>query len=207
MTPRLVGLEVGDTPAAWAALGFTVDGDRVGVGGITIRLVGDDGVRGIRGWQLAGSGSSDVEGLAAVEVPALRQVGAHSNGITAVDHVVVGTWDLERTTAALAGLGLTPRRTVDGARDARLTYRFFLLNTCVLEVIGPTVHDPTRTSRPASFVGLAFVAPDLGVGRRLGVTRAPRPAVQPGRDIATFDTTNDVSVPLAVLTPRPSKHE
>ncbi|WP_348246498.1 hypothetical protein, partial [Salmonella enterica] len=69
----------------------------------------------------------------------------HRNGITAVDHVVVGTPDVERTLQALAGIDLHPRRRVDGIRGGDRAYAFLLLGTCVLEVIGPRTHDPTRT--------------------------------------------------------------
>ena len=40
MPRRLVGLTVGDDPAAWRALGFDVADDRVTVGGVTLHLVG-----------------------------------------------------------------------------------------------------------------------------------------------------------------------
>lgn len=200
---RLVGLTVGDEPAAWHALGFVVDGDRLTVGGVTIQLVGADGPRGLLAWSLSPP-SGEVDGLAHRAEPAAVEQRAHPNGVTAVDHVVVGTPHVDRTVDALAVVGLQPRRRVDGLRGGDRAYAFFLLDTCVLEVIGPATHDPSRTSGPAAFVGLAFVAEDLGVVAGLpGVAGEPRDAVQPGRRIVTVRTReHDVSVPLALLTPR-----
>lgn len=200
---RLVGLTVGDDPAAWSALGFVVDGDRFTVGGVTIHLVGAGERRGILAWSLQPA-VADADGLAHREAPVPVDSSAHPNAVVGVDHVVAATPHIGRTTDALAGTGITPRRTVDGLRGGASTYRFFVLGTCVLELIGPTHHDPSRTPRPAAFAGLAFVAPDLDAVTRLpGVAGDPRDAIQPGRRIVTLRTTeHDVSVPVAVLTPR-----
>ena len=112
---------------------------------------------------------------------------------------------MARTLAALATVDLHPRRVVEGLRGGDSAYAFVLLGTCVLEVIGPREHDPGRTPRPAAFVGLAFVAHDLEAVAALdGVAGEPRDAVQPGRRIVTLRTQDHgVSVPVAVLTPRP----
>jgi hypothetical protein len=209
--PRLTGVVVGDEPAAWQALGFPVVGDRFTVGGVTVRLAGADGARGILGWELDPPAGAAVDGLAPAEVhgvpaPAADPTAVPSGrgyAVAALDHLVVATPDLERTTAALGGLDLRPRRTVDAARgDVGVRYRFFLLGTCVLELVGPA--EPTDGDQPARFGGVAFTAPDLGAFP--AVTGPPRDAVQPNRSIVTLDTrTHDVSVPVAVLTPRPSR--
>jgi hypothetical protein len=201
--PTLTGLVIGDEPASWAALGLPVAVGRCTVGGVTIHLVGAEGPRGILGWELDPSLDAEVDGLPnASDVTADADIAAatgHGYAVAAVDHLVVATPDLERTTGALSAVLGDPRRTVDAARgDHGVRYRFWLLGTCVLEVIGPV--DPSGDD-PARFVGLAFTAPDLRVFG--DVTADPRPAVQAGRTIATFHTReHDVSVPLAVLTPR-----
>jgi hypothetical protein len=113
----------------------------------------------------------------------------------------VASPDVDRTTAALEEVGLTVRRTVDAARgDTGVRYRFLLLGTCLLELIGPVEPDGEG---PARFVGLAFTAPDLDVFD--SASGPPRDAVQPGRRIVTLRTRDhDVSVPVAVMTPRRS---
>jgi hypothetical protein len=61
--------------------------------------------------------------------------------------------------------------------------------------------------RPAFFWGLAFVAPDLdatvaGMGDFVSEVR---PAVQPGRRIATLRRSAGLAVPIALITPQPGK--
>ena len=108
---RLVGLDLADDPIAWAAAGFRVRDDRVELGGISLRLTGPvpdaQGRRGIRAWHLSPPPGSALDGLAVVDPDAVAEpvapaVEGHPNGATAVDHVVVGTPDLDRTTAAFA---------------------------------------------------------------------------------------------------------
>lgn len=201
---RLVGLTIGDRPDAWQALGFTVDGDRFTVGGVTVHLVGDDGARGILAWSLDPPLDDDLDGLAHRTAPAMTDERAHANGVTAVDHLVVGTPHVARTLGALGAVGMEPRRVAEGLRGDDRGYAFLLLGTCVLEVIGPAEHDPDRTPAPAAFVGLAFVAPDLAHTAAFdGVAGAPRDAIQPGRRIVTLRTReHGASVPVAVLSPR-----
>lgn len=196
----LRGLTVGDDPSVWERLGFTVEHGEVRLGGVRVHLTGTGG--GLRGWTLAPAPSGDLDGLPQVEgvgSPAGGPV-AHPNGVTGVDHVVVATDDHDRTVAALAASGLHPRRTVDAVRgDHGTRYGFWLLGTCVLEVIGPVPARPAPG--PARFSGLALVADDLDrLGPHAGAAKA---AVQPGRRIVTLRTAEvGGTVPLAVLTPR-----
>ncbi len=206
-TLRLTGLVVGDEPTAWAEMGLPVVGDHLTVGGVTIRLAGADGPRGVLGWELDPRVEHAVDGLAPASASdRWRDVEAPPTGrgytVVALDHVVVATSDVERTTSAIAALGIEPRRTVDAARgDEGVRYRFWNLGTSLLEVVGPV--EPTGDD-PAAFVGLAFTTPDLRVFA--DVAGDPRPAVQPGREIATVRTVDlDVSVPVAFLTPRPPR--
>lgn len=193
---RLRGIAVGDATDAWQRAGFTVADAVVATGGVTIGLRGDADGRGVLGWALD-PGVADVDGIAGVEVTP-RPDTPHPNGVAAVDHVVVATPDLERTTQALGEHGLAPRRTIEAARgDVGTVYRFFLLPPTLLEVIAPS----DAAAGPARLVGIAFVAADLtALGD--GWSR-PRPAVQPGRRIATLDGRRfGVSVPVAALSPR-----
>jgi hypothetical protein len=223
----LVEVTVGDDPQGWSATGFAVgDGGGCRVGGVNIRLVGAGDRRGVLGWTLAGDAvgigdAGDVDGLptavastaahpTATEptaAPRTATVGppsrgsAHPNGTIALDHLVVVTPDLDRTTAALAALGLDPRRTREAGRG-RLQ-RFFRLGEVILEVVGPAT---PAGDGPASFWGLAFTVADIDataahLGDRAG---PPRPAVQPGRRITTLrkdGATGGVSVPLAFMSP------
>lgn len=211
----LTGLTVGDDPAGWSEAGFAVDaGGTCRVGGVRIGLVGAGGDRGLLGWKLGGcevqggsvdgvptatDGSGDrtpAGGGATGEQPA----SAHPNGTTAIDHVVVVTPDLDRTTAALAELGLEPRRTREAGRG-RLQ-RFFRLGDVILELVGPAA---SAGGGPATLWGLAFTVADIDataahLGDRVG---DPRPAVQPGRRIATLRAGPAVSVPVVFMSTDP----
>lgn len=209
----LVEVTVGDDPDAWSAIGFAVDGDGVSrVGGVRIRPVGAGGRRGLLGWTLAGEVDDvgdrdvrDVDGLRTTVATATATGGdaattAHPNGATGLDHLVVVAPDLDRTTTALAALGLDPRRTRE-AGGGRLQ-RFFRLGEVLLEVVGPA--EPSGDG-PATFWGLAFTVADIEataahLGDRAG---PPRPAVQPGRRITTLrgGAEGRVSVPVAFMSP------
>lgn len=203
-TPTLRGITVGDDPAAWAAAGFTVTGDRFVAGGVTVRLAGATGRRGILGWTLDHPAPRDADGLVHLGIGQPGRPAVHPNGVTAVDHVVVRTDDLQRTGLALAGLGITPRREVRGLRgDHETIFRFHVLETCVLEMVAPA--DPPASPRPARFWGLAFTTADLDAAAALlgEGCGEPHDAVQPGRRIASLrHEALGLSVPTALLSPR-----
>lgn len=196
---RLRGVVVGGRSEPWARLGFEIDGDRFAVGAVTFAFTGRE-PGGIRAWDVGLDG--DVEGLAHESVDPVAEV-AHANGVVAVDHLVATTPDLDRTTAALGRLGIQPHRTVEAipGREGR-RFRFFLLGTAVLELIGPTA---PRGERPARFAGVAFATERLGaladsLGDLLGEVHD---AVQPGRRIASVrEEAAGLGVPVAFMTPR-----
>lgn len=83
---------------------------------------------------------------------------------------------------------------------------FFRLGGTILEVVQEPAEATGRAGgdRSAFFWGLAFVAPDLDATvAALGdkVSEA-RPAVQPGRRIATLRRSAGLSIPVALMTPR-----
>ena len=151
---------------------------------------------GITGWS-----AGPVDGLAgidAVDASASTSAEPHANGVNGLDHFVVTTPDLDRTVEALLRLGLSLRR----IREAgTMRQAFFKVESVVAEVVGP---ETPSGDGPATFWGLAFVAPDLDatasfLGDRLG---APKDAVQPGRRIATLAPAGGSSVPIAFMSPR-----
>ncbi|MDQ1375067.1 MAG: hypothetical protein QOJ09_2405, partial [Actinomycetota bacterium] len=145
-------------------------------------------------------GSAEVDGLptASSEEPA-RPTPAHPNGVTDLDHLVLMTPDIGRTTAAIEATGLPLRRTRETDQyGPPFRQTFFKLGDVVLEVIGPV--EP-RNDKPAHFYGLAFTVADLDatasyLGDRL---HPPKDAVQPGRRIATLDRDAGSSVPIAFM--------
>jgi hypothetical protein len=173
----LVEVAVGDEAAAWRSVGFAVaEGGTCLVGQVRIRFTGDTGdagdtggdgdrVGGIAGWTLAGLPieGGDVDGLTtSAGRPTGDVVGAdtaagaatrlHPNGVARIDHLVIVTPDLDRTTAAFEAIGLEARRTREAGRG-RLQ-RFFRLGEVILEVVGPVERSgdgPTSTPRPPTW--------------------------------------------------------
>lgn len=211
--PRLVELVVGDESDAWTAAGFAVDDDGVArVGPVRIRLVGAGQGRGVRVWGLTGVEAGSIDGLATVgpspaaDAPPPDAVDAvdHPNTAVDLDHVVVTSPDLTRTIGALAHVGLEPRRTRDvGTPDRPMRQVFFRLGdpTPILELVGPAEAGGTG---PATWWGLTFTVADLDaaadrLGDRIGRVK---PAVQPGRRIATLrHEALGLSVPVALMSP------
>lgn len=215
--PVIAEVRVVDDPEAWRSAGFTVGDDgAVVVGRTVIRLAAADEARfirrGITGWTLAGTAAAaggTVDGLPTTIVafpedgsPGAGPV-AHANGVIRLDHVVVLTPDLDRTTRALEAVGLAARRTREagpGPDGVPRLQRFFRLGEAILELVGPAT--PTGEGR-ARFWGLAYVVDDLDVtaAALAGRLSRPRDAVQPGRRIAALRPGAGLAVPTAFLTP------
>ena len=201
-------LTVADEAGRWEAIGFEVDADVCVVGDVRIRLAGSKVGTGLIGWSLREIASSEMDGLSTArsdrEPPGATP--AHRNGITALDHVVAITPALDRTVAALRRAGLDLRRIREEPTPAGAPRQaFFRLGATFLEVVQEPAEATDRAGgdRPAFFWGLAFVAPDLdatvaGLGDRVG---GIRPAVQPGRRIATLRRSAGLAVPVAIMTP------
>ncbi len=208
MPPSLDELTVADPPEAWSALGFELDGDACVVGDVRIRLTGTGTDKGLSGWSLREVESTELDGLPTTrsDRPAPSESPPHPNGVAALDHVVAITPALERTVTALQGAGLDLRRIREEPTPAGAPRQaFFRLGANILEVVQepPEALERAGRDRPAFFWGLAFVAPDLdatvaGLGDRVSEIR---PAVQPGRRIATLRRAAGLTVPVALMTP------
>jgi hypothetical protein len=194
--PEISQLVVGDEPAKWARLGFTVDGDRTVVGSTTVVLDGAGG--GLRSWALRDAATTDLDGLAttASDAPA-PPAGKHPNGASRIDHVVVSSPDLERTFSALVSAGIELRRRREHSDS--LHQGFFRLGEVILEVVGPP---QPAGDEPARFWGLVAVVPDVDAlaATDPGLFGEPRAAVQEGRRIVTVRRAAGLSVALAFLT-------
>lgn len=209
MSPTIDELTVADTPKAWAAVGFEVEGDTCVVGEVRIRLTGSDAGRGLAGWSLRKVETTDLDGLGTErsDRPPLGDGPSHPNGITSLDHVVVITPALERTVSAMEKAGLDLRRIREEPTPAGAPRQaFFRLGATILEVVQEPPEAIERgggPDRPAFFWGLAFTAPDLdatvaGLGDNVSEIRD---AVQPGRRIATLRRSAGLALPVALITP------
>lgn len=205
-TVTVAEFHVADPPESWNRAGFTVDADAVcRVGGVGIRLVGRERGTGIVGWSLRGVPTDvhDLDGVAtaSTDEPAVTP-GTHPNGVTSVDHVVLLSPDLARTVAALAGVGVRPRRERDGELGGQpIRQIFFRLGEVIVEVVGAphTVGDG-----PSTLWGMTYVVDDVeATAESFGERTSPvKDAVQPGRRITTLRHREfGMSVRTALISP------
>ena len=186
-------LRLADDPSAWEALGFLVDGDACRIGAVTLRLAG--GGEGIVGWSLRGASAAELDGLPtelSESAPPEGEPVDHPNGALQIDHVVVSSGNLDRTTASLEAAGIRLRR-VREDRPRRMA--FFRLGEVILELV------EGEKGSPAAFWGLVVVVRDLDsmaadLGDRLGPAHD---AVQPGRRIASLQHGAGIGPALAFM--------
>jgi hypothetical protein len=202
-------LTVADELKAWTAIGFAVNGRTCVIGDVRVQLAGvNPEGSGLTGWSLREIETTELDGLptAISEREPPKERSTHPNGVTAVDHVVAITPALERTVAALETAGLDLRRIRDEPTPAGAPRQaFFRLGATILEVVQEPAEAIERggIDRPAFFWGVALIAPELDrtvalLGDRVSEVR---PAVQPGRRIATLRRSAGLSLPVALMTP------
>lgn len=174
----LTTVTVGDDPAVWEQLGFTVEDGSAWVGGVEFRLTGAAG--GISGWELGSLVGDSVE---------------HPNGATGRDHLVVFTPDLDASIDEYASMGLELRRVREAGGGRKQA--FFRIGSPILEVVGPM-----RIDAPYAW-GLTFSVADLDrTAGLLGPRLHPaKDAVQPGRRIATVDRAAGSTTAIAFMSP------
>ena len=218
----LAGIGVPGEPGPWEAVGFTVRDGSVAVANGAL-LVGADGLAlspeiehggsgttGGREPDLFGNGrgAAEVDGVAlwVAERPAPA---AHANGAFELDHLVLLTDSLERTSEAVQSiLGLDCRRIRETPQVRQAFHRFGNVldddgvrrRGCIIEVV-----ERPGQARTA-LMGVVFNVGDLDAVAAQhgdGVLSRPRDAVQPGRRIAAFRRDAGLPVPVALMTPDP----
>lgn len=210
--PTIDELLIADDGAHWSALGFDVHDGVCQIGAVRLRFLADEQQRGIVGWSLRDLADTALDGLTSAhsDQPTRAPARAHAIGVVSIDHVVAMSPALDRTVAALQAAGLDLRRIRDEPSPAGAPRQaFFRLGAEILEVIQEPQEAIARgggPDHPARFWGLALNVADLDqTVERLGERCSPaRPAVQPGRRIATLRRSAGLAVPVALMTQRPS---
>lgn len=201
--PTIDELVIADEPARWAALGFTVDGDCCQLGAVRLRFSGLQPGCGIVSWSLREITGTQLDGLPTTgsRSPLREPAPAQPNGVTAIDHVVAISPELDRTVSSLQAAGL-PLRRIRELPSASGTPRqaFFRLGAEILEVV-PDPDGASDRDRPARLWGLALASEDLEhTVAALGHDASPiRDAVQPGRRIASVRRSAGLAVPVALI--------
>jgi hypothetical protein len=197
--PELAALLIGDPPDAWADLGFVVEDGAVHVSGVRHVLGGE--AKGIRDWSLRGADGT-LDGMTStLPVSDAAPTPDHPNGVVALDHVVLATPNLGRTIESLESAGIDLRRVRDVGADRQQA--FFKLGDVILELVGPK--RPSGDGAPR-FFGLAWTVRDPeATSAFFGDRLKPfKPAVQPGRTIATLADKDGSTVPHAFMSGEPS---
>jgi hypothetical protein len=184
-------------------------------------------VSGIVGWALSGlrpsisvapvtpSGTQDteidgerpadapqrsVDGLTTeVVAPAGPVYADHRVGASGLDHVVVLTSDLERTSEAITAATGCELKRIREVGAMRQGFHRIGRGGLIVEL----VERPDLPDGPASFWGLVVIVDDIDAACELiGPDRisAPKDAVQPGRRIATVRADVGLGLPLALMT-------
>jgi hypothetical protein len=191
--PRLAALQIADPPDRWSALGFAVVNRHIVLGRVRLQL-GASG-RGIVAWALEPP-VAEIDGLPTFEAAPSPHSAAHPNGAIGLDHVVVATPDFDRAARALQDAGL-PFRRVRDAGSFRQGFR--RLGPAILEVVEAQQAPPG----PARFWGLVVIVSDLeALSTRLTDDLGEiKPAVQPGRHIATLRDSAGLTTKVAFMDP------
>jgi hypothetical protein len=206
--PTIAEITIADDPDRWESLGFSVSAGARGLGAVRVELTGTGAGRGIVSWSLRDVASTELDGLptAAYKQPPAGDPPGHPNGIVGIDHVVAMSPHLNRSVSALRAAGLDLRRIREQPTPAGAPRQaFFRLGEVILEV----VQEPAQVlaaraegaDGPARFWGLALLSDDLQeTVARLGEHASEiRPAVQPGRRIATLRRSAGLAVPVALM--------
>jgi hypothetical protein len=205
-----------DEPERWRSLGFALDGDRVQLGGVFVRLTGDAArsrsAPGVLEWSLRAIASTELDGLPTARSRTTPPPPArpHPNGIVAIDHVVAMTPALDRSVGVLRDAGLDLRRIREQPTPAGAPRQaFFRLGEQILEVVqepdqAPADRRGDDPERPARLWGLALLSSEFdrtvaALGEHAG---EPRDAVQAGRRIVTIKRSAGLAAPIAVMSAR-----
>jgi hypothetical protein len=201
---RICELVIGGSRANWAQVGINFSHDGVfAIGKIALRL--DETLPpGMHSWVLSNIDSTivSIDGISTSgDVGKSRHEQNDSTGFVltplGIDHVVVNTPDLERTSQALVkATGAELKRIRDAGNGMR--QGFHRLSDVIIEIVSA----PSMAEGNASLWGFVLNVADVHeVAAYLGpdVLSPPKPAVQKNRLIATFRAAVGLGVPVALM--------
>ena len=203
--PKVEWLTVAGDVDTWRSLGLTVTTEGlIPLVGASIRIVAATGDQesGITGWALSGvEAVPEIDGLVTeVVAPMAPTYAQHPLRASGLDHVVVSTADLERTSAAIAVATHCELKRIREVGTMRQGFHRIGRGGLMVEL----VERPDLPAGPASFWGLVLIVDDIDAAYELiGSERIspPKDAVQPGRRIATIRADVGLGLPVALMTP------
>jgi hypothetical protein len=201
---RIGELVIGGSRANWAQVGINFSHDGVfAIGEVLLRI--DEALPpGMHSWALSNIDSTvvSIDGISTtgnVANDRIEHNDAQGFVLTplGVDHVVVNTPDLERTSLALhEATGAELKRIRDAGNGVR--QGFHRLGDVIIEIVSA----PSMPPGNASLWGFVLNVADVHeVAAYLGpdVLSPPKPAVQKNRLIATFRGAVGLGVPVALM--------
>ena len=201
---RICELGIGGSRANWAQVGINFSHDGVfAIGEIALRI-NESLSPGMHSWVLSNIDSAivSIDGITTsgnVGNGQSEQLDAQGFVLTplGIDHVVVNTPDLERTSHALQqATGTELKRIRDAGNSVR--QGFHRLGDVIIEIVSA----PSMPAGNASLWGFVLNVKDVNeVAAYLGpdVLSPPKPAVQKNRLIATFRGAVGLGVPVALM--------
>ncbi len=203
MTVRIDWLVVGGPISPWRRLGLVDADGRIPIFGTGIEV--DTTVApGMHHLVVSGAGPqiTDIDGvIVEVRDPAPPMFADHPLGVSHIDHVVITTDSLSRTCGAIADItGSSLKRVREAGEIRQGFHRVGGSGGLIVEV----VERAGLAEGSVSLWGFVLVVDDIAATcTTLGpdVISESRPAVQPGRSIATVRTEAGLGVPLALMSP------
>lgn len=202
---RLVALHANGSPEPWQQLGISCVSDVCQLADVQLHLTSPPSAPGLTSWTIdvGRSGQVDIDGIPTTLLASSPNVASTSvigsQRMVSLDHVVVNTDNLDRTTAAIEReLGVPMRREREVGNG--VVQRFHKLDNTIIEVVtGPHV-----SGEGASLWGMVVSVEDLfewaeSVGS--DIASPPKKATQPGRYISTVRSSVSLGVPFALMTP------
>ncbi len=207
MKVRVFELIIGGSTQPWNNVGIHFDHNGRFMAGEVALQVDNQLAPGIHGWSLLDSvmQTSSIDGIPTTHssdhslvIPPIQfRVDGFSLDISQIDHIVVATDNLIRTSDSLSEATGAPRLRIregdDGVQQA-----FHRMGEVIIEIVtGPDVGNTQ-----ASIWGIAFLATDLdNAAEFLGpeVLGKSKPATQKGQVVASFRSAAGLGVPCVLM--------
>jgi len=204
---RVFELIIGGSTQPWAKVGIHFDPSGRFMAGEVALQIDNQLAPGIHGWSLLDSATqaASIDGIATSHVvdrgltiaPFQSPVDVFTLPISRIDHLVVSTDNLMRTSDALSEATGAPRLRLregdDGVQQA-----FHRMGEVIIEIV--TMPNSEKTK--ASIWGIAFLATELDNATALlgpDVLGQPKPATQEGQVVASFRSAAGLGVPCVLM--------